>query len=200
MYGSLYTKLLVTEGTYLRKIGEFFMENSKKLFLMRSSDLPFQSLMETRSAFWKNIAKNSQKVYKKAVWMDSCHRLLCFYPGAAPFANRKTIGVTPHRMEGCPADGFIISMYCAEKCFFSRIYRADGFELFRCGIVSASNVFVYTQLPLVRATPETPQRPLLDLLLKIVEQIVIEKFSDTDIQAVTQFLQRNDARILAFLI
>ena len=40
--------------------------------------------------------------------------------------------------------------------------------------------------------------PLLYLRIKIFKQWIIEKFADTDFKTVTNFLNGNDSRILAF--
>ena len=41
---------------------------------------------------------------------------------------------------------------------------------------------------------------LFNLWLKIFKQRIIKKFSDTDFKPITNFLDRNNARIFAFLV
>lgn len=46
----------------------------------------------------------------------------------------------------------------------------------------------------------TKVNTLFDFLLQIIEQIVIEEFSDTDFKSITNLLQRNDTGVHALFI
>ena len=112
--------------------------------------------------------------------------------------KQKNHRLDPHRMEGCPTDGFILSLCTVLGNAFSAGYIEPTASIcFQCVIVFASNVFVYTQLPLVRVTPETPHCPSFDLLLQCVKLGRIKELTERDPQAVTYHLDGNELGVLA---